>query len=61
MNFFCAHVPAELVGLGATRRPCTNRGTRPKSYDRGEPSGGLAGTALRVAGLRNCLVSQACS
>ena len=25
----------------------------PKSYDRrGEPSGGLAGTALRVAGLR---------
>ena len=51
----------ELVGLGWTRRPGTNRrGTRPKSYDRGEPSGGLAGTALRVAGLRNCLVSQAC-
>ena len=42
----------ELVGLGSTRRPRTNRGTRPESYDRGEPSGGLAGTALRVAGLR---------
>ena len=25
-----------------------NRGTRPKSYDRGEPSGGLAGAAPRV-------------
>ena len=36
MNFFApmSHYPSgELVGLGATRRPCTNRGTRPKSYD----------------------------
>ncbi len=56
MNFFApmARYPSgELVGLGATRSPVRNRGTRPKSYDRcGEPSGGLAGTALRVAGLR---------
>ena len=51
MNFLAPmarYLSGELVGLGATRRACTNRGTRPKSYDRGEPSGGLAGTAPRV-------------
>ena len=43
------YLSGELVGLGSTRRPRTNRGTRPESYDRrGEPSGGLAGTARQM-------------
>ena len=59
MNFFfCAHGPLPVRRARWTRldaSPVHNRGTRPKSYDRGEPSGGLAGTAprvIKVAGLR---------